>query len=145
MAGTSTRSVIRWAAVVAAVIFPAALIGVGGPPQVVTSVVTFHPAVSDFQFVTASETPPTQAQCASVGRRCFNATAMQNSYNLGPLYIQGLDGKGITIGIVDSFGSDTMAHDLMVFNNAFGLPHMCGEEGVPCKAGMPTFGELKQG
>src|SRR5438309_11648308 len=83
MAGTSARSVIRWAAVVAAVIFPVVLIGVGGPPQAVTSVVTFHPAVSDFQFITASETPPTQAQCASVGRRCFNATAMQNSYNLG--------------------------------------------------------------
>src|SRR5947209_20253778 len=94
-------SVIRRTAAAVAVIFLAALIGVGGPPQAVTSVVTFHPAVSDFQFITASETPPTQAQCASVGRRCFNATAMQNSYNLGPLYGQGLDGQGITIGIVD--------------------------------------------
>ncbi|TMI70723.1 MAG: hypothetical protein E6H05_13365, partial [Bacillati bacterium ANGP1] len=122
-------SVIRRTAAAVAVIFLAALIGVGGPPQAVTSVVTFHPAVSDFQFITASETPPTQAQCASVNRRCFNATAMQNSYNLGPLYGQGFDGRGITIGIVDSFGSDTMAHDLRVFNDAFGLPHMCGEEG----------------
>src|SRR5947209_1359972 len=145
MAGTSTRSVIRWAAVVAAVIFPVVLIGVGGPPQAVTSVVTFHPAVSDFKFLAASETTPTKAQCASVGRRCFNATAMQNSYNLGPLYGHGFDGRGITIGIVDSFGSDTMAHDLRVFNDAFGLPHMCGEEGVTCRSGMPMFSELKQG
>jgi len=145
MERTSARSAIRRAAVALAVIFPAALIGVGGSPQAVTSVVTFRPAVSDFEFITASEVPPTQAQCASVSRRCFNPTAMQNSYNLGPLYTQGFDGHGITIGIVDSFGSDTMAHDLHVFNTAFGLPHMCGEEGVTCGPGMPTFSELKQG
>src|SRR2546426_809698 len=145
MERTSARSAIRRAAVALAVIFPAALIGVGGSPQAVTSVVTFRPAVSDFEFIAASETPPTQAQCASVSRRCFNPTAMQNSYNLGPLYTQGFDGHGITIGIVDSFGSDTMAHDLHVFNTAFGLPHMCGEEGVICGPGMPTFSELKQG
>src|SRR5947209_19029976 len=101
MERTSARSVIRRAAVALAVIFPAALIGVSGSPQAVTSVVTFRPAVSDFEFIAASETPPTQAQCASVSRRCFNPTAMQNSYNLGPLYGQGLDGQGITIGIVD--------------------------------------------
>src|SRR5437667_12298626 len=124
------RSVGGRTEAVVAVIFFSALIGEGGPTQAVTSVVTFHPTVSDLQFITASETPPTQAQCASVNRRCFNATAMQNSYNLGPLYGQGFDGRGITIGIVDSFGSDTMAHDLRVFNDAFGLPHMCGEEGV---------------
>src|SRR2546428_7470691 len=145
MERTSACSAIRRAAVALAVIFPAALIGVGGSPQAVTSVVTFRPAVSDFEFIAASESPPTQAQCASVSRRCFNPTAMQNSYNLGPLYTQGFDGHGITIGIVDSFGSDTMAHDLHVFNTAFGLPHMCGEEGVICGPGMPTFSELKQG
>src|SRR5439155_407331 len=54
-------------------------------------------------------------------------------------------GQGITIGIVDSFGSDTMAHDLHVFNNAFGLQLMCGEEGVTCGPVMPTFRELRQG
>ncbi|MEO7235562.1 MAG: hypothetical protein ABIW80_09315, partial [Lapillicoccus sp.] len=29
------------------------------------------PAVSDYVQVAASETPPTEAQCYSVGRRCF--------------------------------------------------------------------------
>ena len=38
----------------------------------------------------------------------------------------------MTIAIVDSYGSDTMAHDLHVFDQAFGLPPMCGEEGVTC-------------
>ena len=73
------RSVIRRTAAVVAVIFLAALIGVGGPPQVVTSVVTFHPAVSDFQFITASETPPTQAQCASVNRRSSAGVGFQTT------------------------------------------------------------------
>jgi subtilase family serine protease len=50
-----------------------------------------------------------------------------------------LNGHGITIAIVDSYGSDTIAHDLHVYNQAFGLPSMCGEEGVTCSAGMPWF------
>src|SRR5262249_12267208 len=54
-------------------------------------------------------------------------------------YDAGLDGRGQTIAIVDSYGSDTIAHDLHVFNTAFGLQPMCGEEGVTCAAGMPTF------
>ena len=48
----------------------------------------------------------------------------------------------MTIAIVDSYGSDTMAHDLHVFDQAFGLQPMCGEEGVTCTPGMPTFSEL---
>jgi subtilase family serine protease len=145
MARRSARSAARRVAVAAVAIVTFALVGARASPQAGGTVVSFRPAVSDFKFLAASETPPTQAQCASVGRRCFGPTAMQNSYNLGPLYAQGYQGQGITIGIVDSFGSDTMAHDLHVFNNAFGLPHMCGEEGVTCAPGMPTFSELKQG
>jgi subtilase family serine protease len=145
MARRSARSAVRRVAVAAVAIVTFSLVGAAASPQAGGTVVSFRPAVSDFQFITASETPPTQAQCASVGRRCFGPAAMQNSYNLAPLYAQGFQGQGVTVGIVDSFGSDTMAHDLHVFNNAFGLPHMCGEEGVTCAPGMPTFSELKQG
>jgi subtilase family serine protease len=98
--------------------------------------------VSDFTQVSTNETPPTQAQCASVGRRCFNPTSTRAAYNLNPLYQQGLDGSGMTIAIVDSYGSDTIAHDLHVYNQTWGLPPMCGEEGVTCSAGMPTFSQL---
>jgi subtilase family serine protease len=102
--------------------------------------------VSDAQFVSSGVTPPSQAQCASVGRRCFAPRAIQNSYNLGPLYAQGLDGTGQTIAIVDAFGSDTVRHDLAVFDRAFGLPAMCGQEGVTqCQPGMPTFSIMQQG
>jgi subtilase family serine protease len=67
---------------------------------------------------------------------------MTASYNVTPLYAGGNKGQGRTIAIVDSFGSDTIAHDLHVFDNAFGVQPMCGEEGVSCAAGMPTFSQL---
>ena len=99
-----------------------------------------HPTISDYQFIKA--TTPTQADCAAVARTCFTPQAIQSAYNVGPLHSAGWNGKGITIAIVDSYGSDTMAHDLHVFDQAFGLQPMCGEEGVTCQAGMPKFSEL---
>src|SRR6476660_207411 len=99
-----------------------------------------HPTVSDYQFI--KTTTPTEADCKAVGRTCFTPQAIQSAYNVGPLYNAGWNGKGITIAIVDSYGSDTMAHDLHVFNQAFNLQPMCGEEGVTCAAGMPKFSEL---
>jgi subtilase family serine protease len=104
-----------------------------------------QPTTDTAQFVKAGTTPPTQAQCAAVlprGITCFGPQAVQSAYNLGPLYDQGLTGKGVTIAIVDSYGSDTMAHDLHVYDQAFGLKPMCGEEGVTCAPGMPKFSEL---
>src|SRR5262245_61901600 len=101
-------------------------------PVVGAAVVAVSPAVAEYSQLTTSTTPPTQAQCASVNRRCFSPAALAAAYDLSPLYAAGLDGTGQTIAIVDSYGSDTMAHDLHVFNTAFGLRSMCGEEGVVC-------------
>jgi subtilase family serine protease len=101
-----------------------------------------RPTVADYLQLTTSEIPPSQAQCNSVGRRCFNPQSMRASYNLDPLYGGGLNGQGVTIAIVDSYGSDTIAHDLHVFDQAFGVTPMCGEEGVTCAPGMPTFSQL---
>jgi subtilase family serine protease len=118
-----------------------ALIAVGfsGGKAAPAAIPAPHPTVTDFQFISAGVTPPSNASCESVGRTCYTPQAIRSAYNVGPLYTQGFDGRGTTIAIVDSWGSDTMAHDLNVFNNAFGLPHMCGEEGVTCTPGMPTF------
>src|SRR5436189_291412 len=101
-----------------------------------------QPSVTDFHFIKAGTTPPTEADCEAVGRTCFTPQAIQSAYNIGPLYAQGLNGRGRTIAVVDSYGSDTMAHDLHVFDQAFGLAPMCGEEGVTCTIGMPRFSEL---
>ncbi len=98
-----------------------------------------QPAVSDYVLVSSAPAPPAAADCFAIGRRCFAPQAVYAAYNLGPLYAQGLNGAGMTIAIVDSFGSDTIAHDLHVFDQAFGIQPMCGEEGVTCAAGMPTF------
>jgi subtilase family serine protease len=97
------------------------------------------PAVSDYQYLSASVTPPAEADCFSVGRRCFTPTSMRKSYNLNPLYDAGHSGQGTTIAIIDSFGNPNMASDLANFNTQMGTPHMCGEPGVTCTAGMPTF------
>jgi subtilase family serine protease len=110
----------------------AGIIAAGGLPAPI-------PAVSDYQFLSTGITPPGQADCNSVGRRCFNPTSMQNSYNLMPLYQAGHSGQGVTIAIIDSFGNPNMASDLANFNTQMGLPDMCGEPGVTCSAGMPTF------
>ena len=107
-----------------------------------TSAGQLRPAVSDYAQVGLGDTPPTEAQCASVGRRCFTPQAIQSAYDVGPLHARDVDGRGQTIAIVDSYGSDTIAHDLHVYDQAFGLPPMCGEEGVTCAAGMPTFSQL---
>ncbi|WP_035844547.1 S53 family peptidase [Kitasatospora azatica] len=101
-----------------------------------------HPTVAEYTQLSTGETPPTPAQCASAGRRCFSPQAIRAAYDLGPLYAAGNDGRGQTIAIVDSYGSDTMAHDLHVFDHTFGVAAMCGEEGVACAPGMPTFSEL---
>jgi subtilase family serine protease len=101
-----------------------------------------HPLLRDYAQIADSETPPTQAECVAANRRCFTPAGIRAAYNLQPLYDQGFDGRGHTIAIVDSYGSDTMAHDLHVFNQAFGLQPMCGEEGVTCQPGMPTFSTL---
>ncbi|HEX9031422.1 MAG TPA: S53 family peptidase [Streptosporangiaceae bacterium] len=97
------------------------------------------PTVSDFQYLASGQTPPTEANCFSVNRRCFTPTSMQNSYNLGPLYAAGHEGQGVTIAIVDSFGDPNIASDLATFDTQMGLQHMCGETGGSCGGGAPTF------
>jgi subtilase family serine protease len=97
------------------------------------------PAISDFQLLSGATTPPSEAACFAVGRRCFTPTSMQNSYNLAPLYAAGNAGQGVTIAIIDSFGNPNMASDLANFDTQMGLPHMCGEPGAACGGGTPTF------
>ena len=97
------------------------------------------PAVADYQYLSASTTPPAETDCFSVGRRCFTPTSMQASYNLPPLYALNEAGQGMTIAIIDWFGNPNMASDLGNFDSQMGLPHMCGEPGVTCAPGMPTF------
>ena len=93
-------------------------------------------------FVVRRMTPPAESDCFSaipVARRCFTPAAMQNSYNLLPLYAAHHEGQGVTIAIIDSFGNPNLASDLANFDTQMGLPHMCGEPGATCGTGIPTF------
>ena len=135
----------RWVAAASATLTLGFLTVGGANPAITSTLGAIHPAVTnDFQFIAPGQTPPTEDQCYSVLRRCFAPDAMRNSYNLGPLYDQGFDGTGMTIAVVDSFGSSTIANDLNVFNTEFGLPHLCGEPNVTCTPGMPSLTFFKE-
>ena len=136
---SSVRTLGRSVAGVALVALVTQPIAMGAAAAVI------RPSIADFQLVGTSTTPPTQAECASVARRCFNPLSINNSYNEGTLFTEGLTGTGQTIAIVDAEGSETLRHDLHVFDQAFGVQAMCGEEAVTCAPGMPTFTEMQQG
>lgn len=108
-------------------------------PQIGRTAALFQPAVAEWQFLSSGTTPPTEAACFAIGRRCFTPQAMQNSYNLASVLAAGNEGQGKTIAVIDSFGSATIASDLSNFNTQFGLPHLCGEPGAACGPGIPTF------
>jgi subtilase family serine protease len=60
--------------------------------------------------------PPNAAPCG------YQPSDLQTAYNLTPLYQHGLDGTGMTIAIVDAYGSTTIAQDAAKFSAAMGLP-----------------------
>lgn len=82
-------------------------------------------------LVGTTGSPPSQADCNAIGRRCYTPEAMANAYDFAGLHAAGNQGQGETIAVVDSFGSSTIRQDLAVFDTAFGLPHLCGEGNLP--------------
>ncbi len=60
--------------------------------------------------------PPNASPCG------YQPSDIQTAYNLTPLYKAGLTGAGVTIAIVDAYGSTTIANDVQVFSQAMGLP-----------------------
>ena len=71
----------------------------------------------------AEKQPPTTADCEQAfGIACYGPGQIQQAYNLPVLFQHGVNGRGATIVIVDSFGSPTIQNDLSVFDRTFGLP-----------------------
>jgi subtilase family serine protease len=90
---------------------------------------------------TAAEPPPSPAQClARDGARCLTPASLSAVYGIAALRAQGLTGKGVTIGIVDSFGSPTITQDLQVFDQAYDLPAVNLQIVTPAGT-PPTFVE----
>jgi len=68
-------------------------------------------------------TPPTTADCEQqLQLACYAPFQYHRAYDLGPLYKKGLNGKGQTIAIVDSFGYEHIRGELKAFDKAFHLP-----------------------
>lgn len=133
------RFSLATAGVLAAV---AGLTGAGGTAvaiQATSALPAVAPTISDWQFLSASTTPPSQADCNSIARRCFDPSAMANSYDYASLLADGNEGQGKTIAVVDSFGSATIGSDLNNFDTVFSLPAMCGDTGIACTSGVPKF------
>jgi subtilase family serine protease len=53
----------------------------------------------------------------------YTPAQIRAAYFLSPLLTNGINGKGTTIAIVDSFGSPTIRKDLAVFDKTFKLPN----------------------
>lgn len=82
-----------------------------------------HPFISDPINGKTLTTPPTTAFCLqNLGLHCYQPFQLAQAYGLNPLHDHGIDGRGTTIDIVDAFGSPTIANDLHVFDQTFGLP-----------------------
>lgn len=80
------------------------------------------PAVTDHVLAQTLSFPPDTAYCqANLGISCYSPVQYQKAYNLAPLWNAGDQGRGRTIAIVDSFGSPTIANDLHVFDQTYGL------------------------
>jgi subtilase family serine protease len=67
--------------------------------------------------------PATTAGCEKAeGIACFNPDQLRAAYHLPALYAKGITGKGVTIMIVDSFGSPTIRADLAAFDRQYRYP-----------------------
>jgi len=81
------------------------------------------PMLAGLRDVGSLTFPPTTAQCQQIfGINCYQPPQYQRAYNLQPLFNRGLDGRGRTIVIIDSFGSPTIQQDLTFFDKTFDLP-----------------------
>jgi subtilase family serine protease len=72
-----------------------------------------HPAASSTQRPNSNVTFTSGA---------FSAKQLQPVYNATSLLSRGLDGTNQTIGLLDFFGSPTIASDLSLFDKTFGFP-----------------------
>jgi len=120
MVHSIVRSAARKIAPLVALVSATGFAAMGAPGTANLASFPIRPMISDWQYLGA--TPPSQAACNKVGRRCFNPAAMAASYDYATLHAAGTDGTGTTIAIVDSFGSSTIRNDLTAFDQAFGLP-----------------------
>jgi len=105
---------------VPAVAGSAAASAAGAAASVPQATVIVRPGVQHVGH--SSSQPPTTADCeAAFQVACYEPAQIRQAYNLPVLYGKGVNGKGATIVIIDSFGSPTITDDLARFDQQFGL------------------------
>jgi len=116
----------------------AGMVATGGAPTGAAA-----PVAAPFAKLLAStgfQKPPTTSQCLALkGIACYSPIQYQQAYDMNPLYGQGLTGKGMTIALVDSFGSPTAGSDLATFDRAFGLPDPPSFKVIQPAGAVPPF------
>jgi subtilase family serine protease len=116
----ATASVIAAGALSVAAATTGSVAAASAPAPHPVAPVPFH---NDPMAGKALQTPPTTSFCLqNLGIHCYQPFQLTKAYNLSALHNVGIDGRGKTIVIVDSFGSPTIANDLHVFDQTFGLP-----------------------
>ncbi len=71
----------------------------------------------------AKQGPSDTRQCQQAFNiKCYNPAQIQQAYNLPALYSRGITGKGVTIVIVDPYGSPTIVSDLRTFDSTESIP-----------------------
>jgi subtilase family serine protease len=119
--GGKTAVTVGVGALTAALLSIPAVAGPARGTAAPQATVIIHPGVQHVGH--GSLQPPTTADCeAAFSVACYEPAQIQQAYKLPVLYDEGVDGKGATIVIVDSFGSPTIAHDLATFDQQFSLP-----------------------
>jgi subtilase family serine protease len=103
-------------AVMAALLAVAAAAGPGAARGQVRPAIA-GPVVRIFPQVRVGQGQPAIAPSGG-----YTPAQIRAAYFLRPLLNAGINGKGQSIVIVDSFGSPTIAHDLAVFDKQFRLP-----------------------
>src|SRR6202167_2240306 len=68
--------------------------------------------------------PSDTQQCQHALRiDCYNPAQLQQAYDLPVLYARGITGRGVTIVIVDPYGSPPIASDLRTFDSTASIPN----------------------
>ena len=94
---------------------------VAPPAGSLAAIVAIRPGI--VHALGAQPLPPTTAFCEKKFKiACYLPKQIQRAYHLPALFRKGVDGKGQTIVIVDSYGSPTVRRDLRVFDAASGIP-----------------------
>jgi len=105
-----------------AIVGTGAAVPVAVRPAPPVATVQIAPDIVRFDSPVATGKPPTTAECERAFHiACYSPLQIRQAYGIPKLLARGVNGRGQTIVIVDSFGSPTVAHDLGVFDATYHL------------------------